>query len=84
MQEDLASVARARAAAQRRRRQRRLQQAPALAAAPAAGPAAAAAPGPAGLPKLAQGVLGTQFDVADMQQTSDQARCSTQNTLFKT
>lgn len=78
MPNDLASVLRARAAAQRRRRQRRLQQAPNLAAAPAAGPAAAAAaPGPAGLPRLAQGVLGTQFDVADMQQTSDQARRGT-------
>ena len=72
---DLASLSRAHAALQRRRHQRRLQQAPGLAAAPAAGPAMAAAPGPGGLPKLAQGVLGTQFDVADMRQTTDQARC---------
>ena len=67
---DLATLARRTAAPERRRR--RLRQA---AAAPAAGPAAA--PGPAagqGLPTLAQGVLGTQFDVDAMRQTMDQAR----------
>jgi hypothetical protein len=69
---DLATLARRAAAPERRRRQLR-QAAPA----PVAAAAAAAAPGQAagqGLPTLAQGVLGTQFDVDAMRQTTDQAR----------